>query len=154
MRNGPGIKSLEMAGIFEAPPTEVFDAWTNAEALARWMRPYDMAVVSAEADLRIGGYFRMALQGREGARAGLGEVVIFGEYLEVELPRRLRFTWESPVTFGRPTIVTLAISGRGPRETQTLLELTHDRLHDDLSVERHEAAWEELFGKLADFLHK
>ncbi len=28
----------------------------------------------------------------------------------------MRFTWESPVTFGRPTIVTLAISGRGRRK--------------------------------------
>ena len=34
----------------------------------------------------------------------------------------------------------------------TLLALTHERLHDDLSVERHHAAWRELFGKLADFL--
>jgi len=146
MRQSPTIKSLELAGTFEAPPASVFDAWTNAEALGQWMRPYDMAVASAEADLRIGGYFRVAVRGRE------GETVIFGEYLEVEPPRRLRFTWESQVTFGRPTIVTLALSGRGADETGTLLELTHERLHDDLSVERHNAAWEELFGKLADFL--
>lgn len=146
MRHKPAIRTLELAGTFEAPPDRVFDAWTTSEALARWMRPYDMAVASAEADLRIGGYFRMALRGRE------GEVVIFGEYLEVEPPRRLRFTWQSPVTFGRPTIVTLAISGRGIDEAETLLELTHERLHDDLSVERHEAAWRELFAKLADFL--
>ena len=146
MRQGPTIKTLEMAGTFEAPPARMFDAWTNAEALARWMRPYDMAVVSAEADLRIGGYFRVALRGREGGS------VIFGEYLEVEPPRRLRFTWESPVTFGRPTIVTLAIAERGAEASETLIELTHERLHDDLSVERHNAAWEELFGKLADFL--
>lgn len=152
MRQGATIKTLELAGAFEAPPQRVFDAWTNGDALAQWMRPYDMAVVSAEADLRIGGYFRMALLGREGARGQAGEVVIFGEYLEVEPPRRLRFTWESPITFGRPTIVTLAISGRGQQQAETLLELTHERLHDDLSVERHDAAWQELFGKLADFL--
>lgn len=152
MRHQPTIKTLETAGTFEAPPGRVFDAWTRGEALAQWMRPYDMAVVSAEADLRIGGYFRMALRGREGGRGREGEVVIFGEYLEVEPPRRLRFTWESPITFGRPTIVTLAISERGPEGIETLLELTHERLHDDLSVERHEAAWQELFGKLAGFL--
>ena len=150
MRHRPTIKSLELAGTFEAPPDRVFDAWTRGEALTQWMRPYDMAVATAEADLRIGGYYRVALRGREGGRTN--EVVIFGEYLEVEPPRRLRFTWESPVTFGRPTIVTLSISGRGPGEAETLLELTHERLHDDLSVERHEAAWEELFGKLAEFL--
>ncbi len=146
MRHGETIKTLELAGTFEAPPARVFDAWTRGESLAQWMRPYEMAVVSAEADLRIGGYFRVALRGRE------GEVVIFGEYLEVEPPRRLRFTWESPITFGRPTIVTLAISGRGIGDAETLLELTHERLHDDLSVERHGEAWRELFGKLADFL--
>lgn len=152
MRHQKTIKTLELAGVFEAPPQRVFDAWTSSDALAQWMRPYDMAVVSAEADLRIGGYFRMALLGREGARGRAGEVIIFGEYLEVEPPRRLRFTWESPITFGRPTIVTLAISGRGVGDSETLLELTHERLHDDISVERHDAAWQELFAKLADFL--
>ena len=146
MRHKQTIKSLETAGTFEAPPSRVFDAWTRGEAMRQWMRPYEMVVVSAEADLRIGGYFRIVLRGRE------GEVVIFGEYLEVEPPRRLRFTWESPVTFGRPTMVTLAISGRGPGEAETLLELTHERLHDDLSVQRHEATWRDLFGKLADYL--
>ena len=146
MRQSPTIKSLDLAGVFEAPPAHLFDAWTNAGALGQWMRPYDMAVVSAEADLRIGGYFRVALRGRE------GETVIFGEYLDVEPPRRLRFTWESQVTFGRPTIVTLALSGRGADEAETLVELTHDRLHDDLSVERHNAAWQELFAQLADYL--
>ncbi|MHA1536427.1 MAG: SRPBCC family protein [Alphaproteobacteria bacterium] len=148
MRQAETIKTLEIAATFAAPPARMFDAWTRGDALAQWMRPYQMAVVSAEADLRIGGYFRMALRGREGE----GESVIFGEYLEVEPPRRLRFTWESPATFGRPTIVTLAISERGAEASETLIELTHERLHDELSVERHDAGWRDLFAKLADFL--
>ena len=157
-RRTPSAKTLTVERSFAAPPSVVFDAWTEAPRLRAWMHPFEMetpeAVVlsvtgaaidpEAETDLRIGGWFRVLTRGRE------GEWAITGEYLEVDRPRLLAFTWETPLTFGRPTLVTLFLSETGSGGTRQ--ELVHERLHNDLSVLRHETAWGDLLDKLDGYL--
>jgi uncharacterized protein YndB with AHSA1/START domain len=81
---------LRIERTFDAPAEAVFEAWTSPEVLRRWLhaeRDWDTPI--AEVDLRVGGELRIVMRdpstGSEwGAR---------GEYIIVDPPGRLAFTW-------------------------------------------------------------
>lgn len=79
--------ALEIRRVLPAPPDLVFAAWTDASWLARWISPVGHARV--EADPRPGGRLRVVMVGDDRAIAHVGE------FLEVEPPHRLSFTWSS-----------------------------------------------------------
>lgn len=123
-----------------ASPEAVFAAWTDPESLRVWMCPMDVEEARAELDVRVGGRFRIdMIAGDEVYRHT-------GEYVEVDPPRRLAFTWTSPATNERPSRVTVQLE---PTETGTEVVLTHERLPDRRSAERHEAGWASILDKLA-----
>jgi len=145
-RRPRAVETLILERDLPAPPGPVFAAFTTAEALMCWMQPFETEVVAVQIDFETGNWFKIELAGRH------GRWTIAGKYLEVEAPRRLRFSWTSPVTFDRPSIVTLTLVGLGADASQTRLELVHERLPGALVAERHETMWAELLGRLADYL--
>ena len=80
---------LTMTRRFNAPPAAVFDAWTNPEVLRRWFAAGpDAECAEAVVDLRPGGAYRLAM------KVPTGDVyVCIGEYVEIDRPKRLVFTW-------------------------------------------------------------
>ena len=79
---------LRLTRTIAGSPDAVFRAWTDPEQLARWFGPGAFTVVRAELDLRAGGAYRIVFD------AGDGEpVTLTGEYVEIDPPRRLVFTW-------------------------------------------------------------
>jgi uncharacterized protein YndB with AHSA1/START domain len=82
--------TLRIERAFAATPERVFDAWTNPVVLRRWWAAQpDWVSPEAVTDLRVGGRYRLAMQD-----TATGEVrVVVGEYLEVERPRRLVYSW-------------------------------------------------------------
>lgn len=95
----------------EAPPHEVFPFFTDPGRMIVWK------AVEATLDPRPGGIFRINVTGHDVAR---------GEYVEIDPPRRVVFTfgWEaegSPEPPGSTTVeITLVPDGEG-----TLLRLVH-----------------------------
>src|SRR2546430_16550012 len=85
----------------------VFDAWLDPRRLALFMRPGSATRTTAEVDPRVGGRFRIVME-----HAG-GPVEHTGEYLLIDRPSRLSFTWLSPVTEGIITVVTIDFIERG-----------------------------------------
>ena len=77
-----------------APAERIFRAFTTAELLARWMSPVGHAEVEVEP--RVGGGLRVTMVG--------GDIRIehVGEFLELDPPHRLAFTWSSEHTGGVP----------------------------------------------------
>jgi uncharacterized protein YndB with AHSA1/START domain len=74
---------LRIERTFEAPIEKVFDAWTNADVLRRWLHVGpDWETPVAEAELLV------MRDPEDGAQYGAR-----GEYLLIERPRRLVFTW-------------------------------------------------------------
>jgi uncharacterized protein YndB with AHSA1/START domain len=71
-----------------------------------------------------------------------------GEYLEIEAPRRLRFTWSSPVAQG--TTVTVELS---PVAGGTHLRLTHEGL-DPETTPAHAKGWAGCLAQLERFLEE
>src|SRR5207247_2046710 len=99
----PGWAVLQVRRTFQAPREQVFRAWTDPELLRQWLHGYMGRSPHAEADVRVGGEFRITSTARGAKfiskvlRDKSGELVhMVGRYLEVSPPERLVFTmgWE------------------------------------------------------------
>ena len=90
------------------PRERVFEAWLDSESLAHWMRPGDSTRTTVSVHARVGGAFRIVMEGQTH-----GAVEHRGEYLAIEPPSLLSFTWISKFTDQQPTLVTIEFHERG-----------------------------------------
>jgi uncharacterized protein YndB with AHSA1/START domain len=105
-----------------APPETVFDAWLDSEGIGAWLFATEGgAMERVEVDARVGGGFTV-VERRGGALAEH-----FGEYIELDRPRRLAFDFWTSFSDER-TRVTVDLA---PDGTGTLLTLTHDGVWAD-----------------------
>jgi uncharacterized protein YndB with AHSA1/START domain len=121
-----------------APRDEVFAAWLDPASQARWMLPGNATLATIESDPRVGGKFRIVME-----HGGNG-VDHWGEYLTIDPPSLLSFTWISAYTNGLTTIVTIEFHDR---DGGTELILTHRGLPPE-QVAAHEQGWSDIVGKL------
>jgi uncharacterized protein YndB with AHSA1/START domain len=102
---------------FSASPERVFDAWLDAAFMRRWLFATPGGVmIRAEADPRVGGRF-VFVETRDGV-----DVEHVGEYLEIDRPHRLAFSFAVPAFSAEATRVTLEIT---PLSGGCELVLTH-----------------------------
>ena len=119
----------------DAGPDTVFDFFTDPDRMIQWMGR------SAELDPRPGGSFRVDINGRNVAR---------GDYIELDRPRRVAFTWgwesqDSPVRPGASIVeVTLEPEGDGTR-----VRLVHRDLPNEESRAAHRHGWDHYLPRLA-----
>jgi uncharacterized protein YndB with AHSA1/START domain len=132
---------VRVVRVLSAPPEEVFDAWTDAQSLAVWMCPGSVERAVAEVDPRVGGRFRIVMKGPDCDHEHTGE------YLVLDRPRRMVFTWVSGETGGEATTVTVDLRPLGPDGTE--LTLTHEGLPDEAAAGRHRSGWGGILEKLA-----
>ena len=121
----------------------VFDAWLDPARLARFMRPGGIVRTTAEVDPHVGGRFRIVMT-HPGSEPE--EVEHTGEYLLIERPERLSFTWRSVHTDNKPTVVTIEFHERG---TSTEVVLTHRGL-PARTTESHRKGWGDILQTLGD----
>ena len=126
------------------PRERVFEAWLDSESLAHWMRPGNFTHATVTVDPRVGGGFRIVMEGRTDG----GDYEHRGEYLAIERPSLLSFTWTSNATDHKPTVVTIEFHERG---TGTELILTHRRLAPK-AVEAHREGWTDVLRLLEEAL--
>jgi uncharacterized protein YndB with AHSA1/START domain len=84
---------LEVRHTIAASPEEVFDAWTDAEFMMRWMRPGPGMDCRCQLDVRVGGGFEIDMIAPDGTT-----IPHTGTYRVVDRPRKLVFTWVSAPT--------------------------------------------------------
>lgn len=122
-----------------APRARVFDAWLDPATLVRFMQPGDVTHTTAEVDARVGGGFRIVMaHGRGGAEHR-------GEYLVIDRPSRLSFTWISENTDQKATIVSIELHER--EDGGTDLVLSHRGL-PDRTFDSHAGGWGSIVEKL------
>jgi uncharacterized protein YndB with AHSA1/START domain len=145
MPGGDSAETLVVRRILPVPRERVFAAWLDPVSLAQWMRPGEATEAFVEVDPRVGGNFRIVM--RHGTR-GNQDYEHRGEYLVIQPPSLLSFTWISAATHHQSTIVTVELLERG---TGTELVLTHRRLPSD-ALESHRMGWTDIARKLAEVL--
>jgi uncharacterized protein YndB with AHSA1/START domain len=126
-----------------ASPQRLFDAWTQPLELQRWWGPAGVVCTAAEVDLRVGGRYRIANRFPDGTTVWIG-----GEFLRIEPPRELVYSWRlgSAETAERVTVHF------EPRGEQTEVIVTHERIRDDRSRDRHQQGWDGCLRGLAVYL--
>lgn len=133
--------SLTLVKRMGAPPAKVWQAWTQPELMALWFGPHHTRAEETEAELRLGGRFRVVLREENGQRHEVS-----GHYLEIEPEHRLVFDWAWSSTPERVSRVTVAL--RAVTEG-TEVTLTHDRFADPETATRHTRGWTESLERLA-----
>ena len=145
-----GSENLVLKRTFNAPVERVFEAWTNADALARWFGPEGFDVAHAELDLVEGGHYDIEIRSAEGH-----QIRHFGSYVEILPPHRLVFTWilGEQDCKGEPaecadTLVTVELQ---PQGAATELTLTHERLPNKAARDGHEFGWSSSLDSLNNY---
>ena len=123
-----------------APPEDLFDAWLDAESLGSWLKPSGIRETRAETDPRVGGTFRIVMVDDESS------IVHAGTYLEIDRPRRLVFSWSSPATGFRDSIVTVTFQPSS--SSTTVVEIHQVGLPDEEAQKSHDAGWTDILREL------
>lgn len=95
---------------FSVPAERAFEAWLDVTLLGRWMfgpAVREERVVRLALDPQVGGKFSFVVD-RQGT-----EVDHVGEYLEIDRPRRLVFTWAIRENLPDTSRVIVEIAPRG-----------------------------------------
>ena len=129
---------------FDFPAERVFDAWLTPEVTRRWLfTTDDSEVTRCSIDASVGGKFEIVDQRHSGEFKG--EIRHVGEYLEIDRPRRLVFTFGVPQFDPRMTRVEIDIVAKG---AGCELTLTHHGVPDEWQAPTTEG-WTKLLGNLA-----
>ncbi|MEE9493280.1 MAG: SRPBCC domain-containing protein [Gammaproteobacteria bacterium] len=137
--------TVNVSKTIEAPITKVFDAWLDSDTLAKFILPMPgMENSQVENEAHEGGAFTIIMQ------VGESKIPHTGKYLEIDRPRKLVFTWESPESIDN-SIVTLIFTRLS--DSQTKIELTHVRFIDEERRSNHEGGWGNILSKLDEVLN-
>jgi uncharacterized protein YndB with AHSA1/START domain len=141
MIDSPSAARVVVRRSIKASPEEIFDAWLDPDSLAAWMRPRAITRTTVTVDAREQGRFEIVMQHPD------GPLVHTGTYRRIERPRRLVFTWISPATEQRESLVTVdLIAGAGVTE----VVVTHEQLPGESAAPSHVEGWNDALGLLAD----
>lgn len=134
---------------FDAPPSEVFRAWTDPRMLERWAWGSIAGEVRAECDARPGGRYRIGNR-REGGE----EVAFHGSYRELVPHTKIVCTleWDAPMGYD-VAAESLAITLTGMAEGTGML-FEHDGVADEPARKRHEEGWNDTFDALERLLSR
>jgi uncharacterized protein YndB with AHSA1/START domain len=137
--------TLRIERTFQAPAEAVFRAWTSAEVIRRWWQAeVGWETSEAEVDLRVGGAVRVVMRDpAKDAEHGGG-----GTYTEIEVPRRLAFTW----LWDGDTRRTLIEIDFEEADGVTTVRFTQSGLWDEAAVRSHEGGWGRILDSLARML--
>src|SRR5690348_3372661 len=121
-----------------APPERAFDAWLDPAVAGRFLFATPTGqMIRCEIDPRVGGRFTFTDR-RPGEPPMGGDVEHVGEYLEIDRPRRLVFTFAVPKFSEQSSTVALDFAPASDGGTD--ITLTHDGVLEPYA-ERTEAGW-------------
>jgi uncharacterized protein YndB with AHSA1/START domain len=109
------------------------------------MAPSDaFAVLLAEADVRVGGRYRIVVKAPDGE-----EHDVSGTYREVVPGKKLVYTWAWKSTSERESLVTVELRAVGGG---TELRLRHEQFFDAAARDRHQHGWDGCIARLERLL--
>ncbi len=128
-------RSVEREIVIASRPETVWEFLVDPRQVIRWMGQ------AATFDLRPGGHYRVEV---------IPGHVASGEFVEIDAPRRLVYTWgwepghDSAVPPGSTTVVFELL----PRGEGTLLRFTHRDLPNAAAAASHAHGWEHYLERL------
>ena len=144
-----------------APPERVFQAIADPNQMPRWWGQPDLyRIMECKAELRPGGKWSMA-----GVNADGSPWRVDGEYLEIDPPRLLAYTWIASWTGTLKTVVRWELEARdvhglqhrGPQKigTGTVVRLHHSGFAaKPEAITSHSQGWIQILGWMQSFVEK
>ncbi len=157
MTTATNRESLQIRRTIRAPRQRVFDAFVKPELRKLWWFPEEgMVCDRCEIDPRIGGSYSVNMKHGQGEQ--LKEWSCTGEFVEVDEPTRLVFSWvwdharESATDLEQVTsVVTVDLRDV---DGGTEVSIRHDRLIDAQDAAGHLEGWEGCLASLARALER
>jgi uncharacterized protein YndB with AHSA1/START domain len=146
----PTSDEIRITRVFDAPRELVWKAWTTPEMLVHWFGCAAFSTVSADADLREGGEWRVVMRAPDGE-----DFPAFGRYLELVPVERIVMThqWEKEVAGVNPahfeTLVTVLLR---EEEGGTIMNFHQTGLATEASRDSHIGGWCDSMDALADVI--
>jgi uncharacterized protein YndB with AHSA1/START domain len=134
--------------IFIAAPRErIFQAITDPEQAAQWWGRKDQYYFNHfNMDVRVGGKWSTT-----GTKPNIGDLEVHGEFLEVDPPRRLAYSWSSSWM----PAVTKVLWELASQDNGTLVRLTHSGFAGNVDQAKgHSIGWSLVFTWLQAFAEK
>lgn len=139
-------QTVRVRRLLPASRDEVFDAWLDPDGMREWMLPGTVKHCDVMLDPRVGGRFHIFMKS-----AG-ADYVHTGEYLVMDRPSKLVFTWVSSRMDRQETRVTIELYEHDAQQCE--LVLTHERVPAEHSGKGLGTGWNRMLEKLADQLVK
>lgn len=149
--------TLTMTRTIGAEPERVFEAWTDPEMMKQWLFTMEVTNKVCRNDLQVGGTWEIVDE-REGT-----EYRATGEYLDIEPPHRLAFTFQMPQMSDTEDRIEIEIAEREEAsqvslEQQIVVSHGDDWTDDDVEEahkefrETSERTWSVMFDALEELL--
>jgi uncharacterized protein YndB with AHSA1/START domain len=143
--------TLQLNKTIKTTRNRAFAAWTQPAELLQWFAPGPMKAESIDVDLRIGGIFRWAMSGpiQTGPSPQTGQtmnIVFSGQFLDIQVDRRLQFTWQSEANPADQTLVTVSFADV---DGGTEVAITQERIATSEVFNRNKMGWATMLDKLA-----
>ena len=136
--------TVRVQRVMPAAPEVVFDEWLDRESLREWMCPRPVRVVDVTVEPHVGGTVRFDVDD-SGTR-----VLITGQFLAVDRPHRLRFTWSNS-NWPDPTTESVVNVAFEPVGDDALMSIEHSLL-PPAEFESFDNGWTLTFEQLAAVL--
>lgn len=134
--------TVRVRRLMPAAPDVVFDEWLDPESLREWMCPRPVYCVGVAVEPRVGGIVRFDIDDSGSS------VLITGQFLTIDRPRVLRFTWSNS-DWSDPTVVSIVnVEFEPAGDGQTMMSIEHSLLPPE-EFDNFHSGWTLTFGQLA-----
>jgi uncharacterized protein YndB with AHSA1/START domain len=140
----PGIVRLHR--VLKAPPARVYKAFTDGDAMAKWLPPNGFTAKVYAMDAKVGGKFRMSFTNFESG----GEMFFHGEFLEMKPGEKLRYTDEFEDA-NLPGLITVTVLMKAV-SCGTEIDITQEGIPDIIPEEMCYLGWQDSLRQLADLV--
>ena len=132
--------------VLRAKPEKIYNAFLNADAIAKWLPPFGFTCKVHHIDARVGGTFKMSF-----ANFSIGNEHSFGgEYLELQPGELIRYTdkFDDP---GLPGVIQVSVTLK-PVSCGTELSVVQEGIPEVIPLEMCYLGWQESLVQLANLV--
>lgn len=135
--------TIKLHRVLRTTPEKLYKAFTDADAMCKWLPPYGFTATMHQFEAKVGGKFRMAF-----TNFGSGNSHSFGgEYLELTPHTRIRYTdqFDDP---NLPGLITVTVDLKAV-SCGTELNVVQAGIPDVIPAEACYLGWQESLAQLA-----